>query len=195
MPFFHIRSLLEQRERKYGKRLAQARRELAEFLDAYEARVGKEVAGVVRAYAKVPQHRPVEDETPEDPSVFDQVRRLVTRATRLRRRLYSPSCCYKERSKPPYVLWSYGISWEDIRRLLEDGKLPLRHVLWLLGVLLNGEMRPPTAEEVRMSGPLAWAETRTVEEWHEMLKRRRRRLVRFLRTAARLEEDVAWGGF
>ena len=66
MPSFHIRSLLEQRERKYGERLAQARRELAEFLDAYEADVGKEVAGVVRAYAKVRQYRPGKDEMPKD---------------------------------------------------------------------------------------------------------------------------------
>ncbi len=42
----------------------------------------------------------------------------------LSRKLRSPACCYRERSKPPYVSYCYGITWDDVRILEEDGKVP-----------------------------------------------------------------------
>ena len=58
--------------------------------------------------------------------------------------------------------------------LQEDGRLPLKHVLRLLDVLVNGKP------------------SREVGGWNKVFWRRRRRLVRFLRMAVELEEDVAY---
>lgn len=87
-------------------------------------------------------------------------------------KMHSPACFYRERSKPPYVLWCYGVSWEDIKLVVEDGRLPLKHVLWLLDVLMKEK---PSREVVGQE---------------RVFRRRRRRLMRFLRMAAFLEEDV-----
>jgi hypothetical protein len=69
----------------------------------------------------------------------------------------------------------------------------LHRVLWLLDILLHKEVRLPSAEELRERGHQDWDEANTVEEWHRLLRRRRRRLIRFLRTAARMEEDLVPG--
>jgi hypothetical protein len=170
----YIPSLFKQRKRKYGKRLARARQELARFLDSFEAEAGREVAGVLRAYAALSWGpRSAAEGLPESPpTVFDETRRLKREVTVLSRRLYSPSCFYREQRQPPYVLLSYGVMWDDLGRLAEDGVLPLEHVLWLLDVLVN---RKPDREIVGRGRAF------------------RRRLVRFLRRAVELEEEVRWG--
>jgi hypothetical protein len=172
----YVMSLFRKRRRKYGKRLARARRELAAFLDAFEAEAGTEAAGVLRAYAQVRCSSRQENQPPDGPpTVFDEVRRLKRKAATLSRKLHSPACCYRERRRPPYVLWHYGVTWADLGRLAEDGRLPLEHVLRLLRMLLN---RKPDREVVGR-GPA--------------FRQRRRWLVRFLMTAAKLEEDVRCG--
>jgi hypothetical protein len=123
MPSLYIPSLFQQRKRKYGRRLARARQELARFLDAFEAEVGREAAGVLRAYAALSWGpRSTAEGLPESPpTVFDEARRLKREVTALSRRLHSPRCCYRERRQPPYVLWHYGVTWDDLGRLAEDG--------------------------------------------------------------------------
>ncbi len=37
--------------------------------------------------------------------------------------------------------------------------------------------------------------TEAIDGWEKFFERKRRRLVRFLRTAAKLEEDLVWGIF
>lgn len=51
----------------------------------------------------------------------------------------------------------------------------------------------PTAEELAERGHKDFDEAHSVEGWHWLLKRRRRRLVRFLQTAVHLEEDLVKG--
>jgi hypothetical protein len=172
MPSLYIPSLFKQRKRKYARRLARARRALAVFLDSFEAEAGADAAGVLRAYAALSWGpRSAAEGLPESPpTVFDEVRRLKRKVTGLSRRLYSPSCFYRERRQPPYLLWHYGVTWEDVGRRAEDVVLPLEHVLRLLDVLVN---RKPDREVVGRGRVF--------------------RLVRFLRTAARLEEDVRCG--
>ena len=57
----------------------------------------------------------------------------------------------------------------------------------------NEEMRLPTAEELEERGHKDFDEAHSVEEWHRLLERKRGRLVRFLRTAVGLEEDLVRG--
>jgi hypothetical protein len=174
MPSFYIKSLFAKRKRKYAERIAQARQDLTDFLTKFEAEVGKEVAGVLRAYAAIPRKYFLRDEEQsEAQSVFAEVRRLIRKEARLLRELHSPECFYYERRKPPYVLWCYGIDWDDIQQMLgEDGRLPMEQVLRLLDVLRDGK---PSREVVGQE---------------RVFRQKRRRLVRFLRMAARLEEDV-----
>jgi hypothetical protein len=190
MPTLYIPSLFKQRKRKYGKRLARARQELARFLDSFEAEAGTEAAGVLRAYAALSWGpRSAAEGLPESPpNVFDEVRRLKREVMALYRRLYSPSCFYRERKDPPYLLWHYGVTWDDLGRLAEGGVLPLEHVLRLLDVLLKGKPQLPTAESI-VDLPFT---TPGAGDGPELaFRRKRRRLVRLLRTALRLEEDVA----
>jgi hypothetical protein len=35
-----------------------------------------------------------------------------------------------------YVFWCYGINWDDIKNLREDGKVALKYVLRILEILL-----------------------------------------------------------
>jgi hypothetical protein len=62
-----------------------------------------------------------------------------------------------------------------------------------LGIVQHEEMRLPTAEDLRERGHKDFDEAHGVEGWHRLLKRRRRRLVKFLQTAVRLEEDLVKG--
>jgi len=175
MPCLYIMSLFEKRKRKFGGQIRKVRQDLADFLAAFEAEVGTEAASVVRAYAAIPRRYFLNDDDghAEDQDAFSAVRRLATWEARLLRQMRSTDCFYEEPRKPPHVLWCYGIDWDDLRRRLgEDGRLPLEQVLRLLDVLRSGK---PSAEAVG---------------WGRVFRRRRQRLVRLLRTAAKLEEDL-----
>ena len=143
MPCLYIMSLFEKRKRKYGREIKQVRQDLADFLDHFESQAGAEAASVIRAYAAIPRCHFLnseDDEHADDQDAFSAVRRLARQEARLLRKLRSSECFYHERRKPPHVLWCYGISWDDLRRMLgEDGRLPLSHVLRLLDVLRSGK--------------------------------------------------------
>ncbi len=176
MPCLYIMSLFEKRKRKYGREIKQVRQDLADFLDHFESQAGAEAASVIRAYAAIPRCHFLnseDDEHADDQDAFSAVRRLARQEARLLRKMRSSECFYHERRKPPHVLWCYGISWDDLRRMLgEDGRLPLSHVLRLLDVLRSGKP------------------VRQVEDGKRAFRLRRRRLLRLLRRAVSLEEDV-----
>jgi hypothetical protein len=176
MPCLYIKSLFEKRKKKYEKRMRQVRQDLADFLDAFEAQAGAEAASVIRAYAAIPRcHFLNSDDAghTDDQDAFSAVRRLARHEARLLRKVRSADCFYHDRRKPPHVLWCYGIDWDDLRRMLgEDGRLPLEQVLRLLDVLRSGKP------------------VRQVVGREAVFQRRRRTLVRLLRRAVSLEEEV-----
>ena len=96
----------------------------------------------------------------------------------------------------PVGMYCYGrqASWRlCLESLHRDGVLPLEQVLWLLDIVQHEEMRLPTAEELEKRGHKDFDEAHGVEGWHRLLKRRRRRLVKFLQIAVHLEEDLRKG--
>jgi len=178
MPRLYIPSLYDRRKRKYGGEIKHVRQDLADFLAAYEAETGPEAASVIRAYAAVPRKYFLndDDKQTDNQDAFGRVRRLATREAQFLKKLHSPACFYHDREEPPYVLWCYGISWDDLRRMLGDeGRLPLEHVLRLLDALGSGK-----------------AVREVVVGWERVFRRRRQRLVRLLLTAAKLEEAVVF---
>ena len=198
MPSYFIMSLFERQKQKYWEQICRAREELAQFDQGLDVLVGTEVAAIVRQRIHIPWDRLFKgDKLPEVPpegqAAVAEVQRLIKQETSFTRHLHSPICCYMEYRTPPGVLYCYGISWDYLQELEKDGRLPLEYVLWLLDIVANNQMRLPTAKELTKRGEQSWDEARTVEEWHRLLERNRRQLIRFLRTAAHLEEDLMRG--
>ena len=192
MPSYYIMSLLQKQKEKYGEQIAKAREELVKFEEGLDVLVGADVAAAVRQHihlkpGKLPEV-PVEGQ-----AALAEVQRLIKQETSITRHLHSFPCCYGDYITPPHVLSCYGITWDDIQEREEDGKLPLRQVIWLLDIVLHEEMHLPTAADLAARGHRDWDEAHTVEEWHQVLRRKRRRLMRFLRTAVGLEEDLMRG--
>jgi hypothetical protein len=191
-------SLLQKQKEKYWGRICQARQELAEYEEGLDALVGTEVAAAVRQHIHPPwRHLLNGGKLPELPvegqAALAEAQRLIKQETNITRNLHSPICCYGDYIAPPHVLSCYGIDWDDLRELEEDGVLPLRQVIRLLDIVLNEEMRFPTATELAARGNRDWDEANSIEEWCRLLKRKRRQLIRFLRTAVGLEEDLVRG--
>jgi hypothetical protein len=90
---------------------------------------------------------------------------------------------------PPYVFWAYGWYWDDIDLLKDnDGRLPPKHVRMLLDVLLDGEPRFPTPEQVvdlQMDADEVVGRERT-------FRHKRRNLVWLFQTAVRLGEELVY---
>ncbi len=192
MPSYYIMSLLREQKEKYGEQIAKAQEDLAKFEEGLDILVGADVAAVVRQHiylkgGKLPQV-PVEGQ-----AALAEVQRLIKQETSITRHLHSFPCCYGDYITPPHVLSCHGITWDDLQEREEDATLPLSQVIWLLDIALHKEMHLPTAGELAARGHRDWDEAHTVEEWHRMLHRKRRQLIRFLRTAAHLEEDLVRG--
>jgi hypothetical protein len=192
MPSYYIMSLLQEQKEKYGEQIAKAQEDLAKFEEGLDVQVGADVAAVVRQHIHLKPGR-LPAVPAEGQAALAEVRRLIKRETSITRHLHAFPCCYGDYSSPPHVLSCYGITWDDLQEREEDGVLPLSQVIWLLDVVLHEEMRLPTADELAARGHRDWDEAHTVEEWHELLKRKQRRLVRFLRVAVGLEEDLMPG--
>jgi hypothetical protein len=74
----------------------------------------------------------------------------------------------------------FVLDWFDISLMQDNDKLPLKHVRWLLDMLLDKEPRFPSA----------WDMHPDASDWERTFRRKRRHLVWPLRTATRLEEDL-----
>lgn len=196
MPSLYIMSLLDRQKQKWWGRITKARQELAQFEESLDGRLPKSIADIVRQHAHPPwpsllQGSPSPEMPVEGQEALAQVQKLIRNETSLTRRLHSPVCCYTERPKLPYVFWCYGVTWDDVMFMRdEDGNLPLRNVLWLLDVILGDPRQVmPTKRQVKTNG----ITTEALEGWESTFRRNRRRLMRFLRMAAQLEEDLVWG--
>jgi hypothetical protein len=196
MPSLYIMSLFERQKEKYWGRICEARQELAQFEEHLGALVGTEVAAAVRAHIHPPWRSLLRGgKMPEMPAegqaALAEAQRLVKQENLVTRHLHSPICCYMERLDPPYVLWCYGITWDDMENLREDGKVALKYALRILEILLTEQPKFPTRREIKAFD----IAPETLDGWEKLFERKRRRLVRFLRMAARLEEDLIWGIF
>jgi hypothetical protein len=196
MPSLYIMSLFERQKQKYWGRICAARQELAQFEEHLDTRLPQEVAAAVRAHIHPPWKSLLRGgKMPEVPAegqaALAEAQRLVKQENLVTRHLHSPICCYMERLDPPYVLWCYGIAWDDIENLREDGKVALKYALRILEILLTEQPRFPTRREIKAFDITPEA----LDGWEKVFERKRRRLVRFLRTAAKLEEDLEWGMF
>ncbi len=198
MPSYYIMSLFERRKQKHWDKVCKAREDLARFEESLESQVGTEIAGAVRQHIH-PSWKSLlrGGKMPEVPleglPALLEARRLIRNETSITRRLHRFPCAYIEGPVEPYVLRCFGVCWDDLEAMHRDGVLPLEQVLWLLCIVQNEEMRLPTAEELAKQGRKDGDEAHSVEEWHRLLKRRRRRLVKFLQIAVHLEEDLRKG--
>jgi hypothetical protein len=197
MPSFYVMSLFQRQHEKYCQRFAKARQELEDYVASVESQGGnEEVAEVFRAYLDIPWGYRLKGERlpevpPEGLPLLDQFMQMNRREAAIARKLRNSAFCYADSLVPPYVLWCYGIDWDDLDSLEEDGKLPLRHVrrlLRLLDVLLDGEPHFPTAEEV-----VSWDMHPEASTWERIFWKKRRHLVWLFRTALKLEEDLICG--
>ena len=96
---------------------------------------------------------------------------------------------YHKPPTPPYVFWCYGLSWDEISMLEEDRKLPVERIAELLEMLVEGEPRLPSAEEI-----VSWdLDPEAFDGWERTFPKKRRHLTWLFRTAVRLGEDlVCW---
>ena len=198
MPSLYIPSLLDRQHQKYASRISEAREELARFEDSLDDLIGTAVAGIVRLHlhpsvALRLKLGPIPNVPPEGQEAYAEALRLVKKVKRATDHLHSPICCYMERLEPPYVVWCYGMAWDDIEASRgNDIKVPLAYALRLLDMLLNRKPQVmPTRREIKSFKITPEA----LEGWEATFWRNRQRLVRFLQTAARMEEDLVWGIF
>jgi len=178
MPSFYLMSLFQKQKEKYCRRHAKARQDLDDFV----AQVGnEEVAKVFRSYvADIPWGFRLNGERlPEVPgegvAFLDEFLRLNRQEAVPIWKIRHSAFSFYEPLTPPYVLWCYGLNWDDIELMEEDRKLPVERVAELLEMLVDRE-------------PVV-----SVSDWEKTFGRKRRRLVWLFQTAIRLEEDlVCW---
>jgi hypothetical protein len=116
---------------------------------------------------------------------------LIGKVTAVLRKVRTPDCWYREFCTPISVLETVGLSWDQVRaRCSADGFMPVGQVLWLLGVLRSTEQVMPTDEMVFEWAGAGLSPCHLPHEWRQVLRGRKRRLIRLLQTAAELEEEV-----
>ncbi len=193
MPSFYLMSLFQKQKTKYEERHAKAHEELIDFVSSVEMQVSNEEVGqVFRAYFEdIPWGFRLRGERlpeipPEGRTLIDNFLRLNRQEAVLVHKIRHSAFSFYEGLTPPHVFWCYGLTWDEIEMMEEDGKLPVERVAELLEVLLNEQPRFSTAEEI-----VAFhADAGT---WERTFRRKRKHLVWLLRTAVKLDEDlVCW---
>ncbi len=80
------------------------------------------------------------------------------------------------------------MSWDDVWRMVNaDRRLPVSAVLMLLKIVRETEQVMPT--EARLG---KWAMFDGPEKWWRFLRRKYRRLLHLLQTAAEREQELSW---
>ena len=154
MPSFYLMSLFQKQKAKYEECHARAHQELDDFVESIEAQADKEdVAKLFRAYLDIPWGFGLRGERlpeipPEGRMFLDDFLRLNRQEAVLVHKIRHSAFGYYESLVPPHVLCCYGLDWFDIELMEEDGKLPVERVRRLLDMLVDGEPRFPTAEEI-----------------------------------------------
>ena len=85
------------------------------------------------------------------------------------------------------VLRASGLSWKNLAYRLENDRLSVKGVEWLLGIAKQRPRFPQTRLEKWLREPLS---TEGVEWWKNYFWRQRRRLLKLLRRALELGEGL-----
>jgi len=196
MPLLFIDSLVRRQHEKRCQRLDRVRQEIDRFLASVESQVGTEVADAFRAHLDLPwgvryRGERLPEVPPEAMPFLDGFLWLDRREAAIRRKAFHSAFCCWEPYQPPNVLSCCGETWMPVELwYMQDECLSVANVRRLLEVVRDSEMVLPTQEDVASWGQRDDGEPRTCEEWRQVLARRRRRLVRFLELASKLDEDV-----
>ena len=176
---YYLMSLFERQKEKFCRRYAKARDDLDDFVASVEAQVGGDkVAKVFRSYvADIPWGFRLNGERlpevpPEGLPLLDDFLRLNRQEAVVMWKLRHSAFGYHEPPTPPYVFWCYGLSWDDLSLMEDDGNLPVESVAELLEMLIDGD---PVVSD---------------SDWERTFRRKRRHLVWLFRAAVRLGEDL-----
>jgi hypothetical protein len=192
-----IVSVYRERKRMFAPGLAQARADLERFTASLVVRFGRQAADAVRQHVRWTEDMlfgrvKVLPLPKEGEAAVKTMETLIGKVTAALRDIRTPDCWFREQS-PTLVTVpeTVGLTWEEVRaRCPDDGRLPVSGVLWLLDVLRTTKQVMPTEEQVTDWDASGCNPCYESHEWRRVLRRRKRRLVSLLRTAAMLEEEV-----
>ena len=198
MPTLTLVSLYNTRKATYADQLARARAERERFKEDLVARFGRETADAVRQWRSWTEDMifgrtevlPLSD---EGEVALKTLRKLTGNIKKVLKDIRTPSCRFRESPVPISVLETVGLSWAMMEeKYVEDGRLLLPGVLWLLSVLRSTPQVMPTDEQAYEWAGEGLSPCHLPHEWRRVLRGRKDRLVCLLRTAAELEEELRY---
>ena len=133
--------------------LARARSELERFNADLVVRFGKETADAVKMQVKWDEDMifgrvDVPRLTKEGYAAVETLKTLDEKLTAVLRKVRTSSCWFRESVEPISVLTTVGLSWQEVEeRYVEDERLSLPGVLWLLSVLRTTPQVMPSDEQ------------------------------------------------
>ena len=190
MPTLRIMSIYAKRKRTFAAELRRARNELEEFRAGLPVRFGTKLAATIRqeAWFKDSGLRGGTREMSDDAiQAIETILVLKRQIRAVCRKIHTPDCWFHEGRHGVSVMETLGMSWDDVRRMVTEDRLPVSAVLHLLNVVRTAEQVMPTEERLGK-----WARFDGVEKWWRFLQRKHRRLLHLLKTAAELEQELNW---
>jgi hypothetical protein len=184
-------SIYTKRKRMFAGQLRRAHAELEEFRADLPVRFGMIAAAAIRQAAWFRDSgihggtAEMSDDAIQAIETILVLKRQVRAACRL---IHTSDCWFHEGPHGISVWETLGMSWDDVWRMVNaDRRLPVSAVLRLLNVVRTTEQVMPTKEQIGK-----WAINVSVESWWRLLRRRHRRLLHLLQTAAEQEQELRW---
>ncbi len=199
MPTLTLLSLYNARKSIYASQLVRARNELERFKADLVVRFGQETADAVQRQVSWTEDMifgrvDVPCLTDEGYAAVETLKTLDEKLTAVLRKVRTSSCWFREEPVPISVLETVGMSWQEVEeKYVEDERLSLPGVLWLLSVLRTTPQVMPSDEQAYEWAAAGLSPVHLPYEWRRVLRRRKGRLVMLLRTAVELEEEVRYG--
>ena len=182
-------SLYRERKRTFADELTAARADLEQARASLPQRLGTIVATTVRTEVFFQDSGifGAEKLSDEGQEAVENLLKLKCKVRAVCRQIHTPKCSFSEGPSGVSVWETLGMSWEDVWRLTEDGRLPVSTVLHLLIVVRTTKQILPTEERLGK-----WTRGYSVGSWWRLLQRRHQRLLCLLQAAAEREEDLRW---
>ena len=196
MPTLRILSIYNARKRHFAPELAHARAELAGFKESLIIRFGVETADAIRQQTHWTEAMIFgRVEVPELPmeceAAVKTLKMLTRKVSTVVKKHHAPDCWFHEQPSPISVLETVGLTWDMVwERCEANGRLPVADVLWLLNILRTTEQVMPSDEQVWEWAASGCEPCHLPDEWRRVLWRRKERLVRLLKMAVELKEEV-----